>query len=102
MKFSGGLWEESGTVEPGEPKVFGIPEGGDVSVALYPSEGGTAFVQFTVSPSEKIATDTAHWFPWELKRASTPTPGVIRGPVRAIRIIAFQAPCDFDLLTRRA
>jgi hypothetical protein len=102
MQPSGPFWEEHGTVSAGDSKVVEMPVSGDVGAAVYPGADGSALIEATISPLARVQAGTAKWFAWDKGSVAADTIDLTIGPVRALRITATDADCDYDVLCRPA
>lgn len=68
-----------------------------LSVVAIPGEGGTARVEFTLSPMTDVLKGEAIWVAWSEGDVSTENSAVLDGPVTALRLIATTAAATWQV-----
>lgn len=83
----------------GETDLWVAPGGArNPAVAVYPGEGGTCLVEYSISPLADVRAGTARWIEWPHGAASALTGDALLAPVTALRCTAADAAGQWEIL----
>ena len=70
------------------------------TVAVHPSAGGAALVEFSLSPIDDIVAESAtvKWVPWSNGTVTESTANDAQSPINAYRCTATAADCVLEVL----
>lgn len=97
--LDGHRWRVAGTVAADASEVIELPGGRSVcSIAVIPEAGGSALVEYSISPLADVGADNATWFQWPAGTVTAAAEDARLAPTTAFRITATSQPCRVEVL----